>query len=94
MTFLDLWETDSSFNTGGYSNERYDALISQAKKETDQAKRMDLLLEAEKVLVEDDAGVAPIYFQGTSRLIEPYIKDFVYQPYGGSLTLRLYKIQR
>jgi oligopeptide transport system substrate-binding protein len=94
MTFLDLWETDSSFNTGGYSNERYDALISQAKKETDQAKRMDQLLEAEKVLVEDDAGVAPIYFQGTSRLIEPYIKDFVYQPYGGSLTLRLYKIQR
>jgi oligopeptide transport system substrate-binding protein len=94
MTFLDLWETDSSFNTGGYSNERYDALISQAKKETDQAKRMDLLLEAEKVLVADDAGVAPIYFDGTSRLIEPYIKDFVYQPYGGSLTIRLYKIQR
>jgi oligopeptide transport system substrate-binding protein len=94
MTFLDLWETDSSFNTGGYSNERYDALISQAKKETDQAKRMDLLLEAEKVLIEEDAGVAPIYFEGTSRLIEPYIKDFVYQPYGGSLTIRLYKIQR
>jgi oligopeptide transport system substrate-binding protein len=69
-------------------------LISQAKKETDQAKRMDLLLEAEKVLVEEDAGVAPIYFEGTSRLIEPYIKDFVYQPYGGSLTIRLYKIQR
>jgi oligopeptide transport system substrate-binding protein len=94
MTFLDLWETDSPFNTGGYSNERYDALISQAKKETDQAKRMDLLLEAEKVLVEDDAGVAPIYFKGTSRLIEPYIKDFVYIPYGGALVLRLYKIQR
>ena len=94
MTFLDLWESDSPFNTGGYSNERYDQLIEQAKKETDTARRMDLMLEAEKLLVEDDAGVAPIFFEGTSRLIEPFIKDFVYQPYGGSLTVRLYKIQR
>jgi oligopeptide transport system substrate-binding protein len=94
MTFLDLWETDSPFNTGGYSNERYDELIQQAKTETDADKRMQLMQEAEKLLVEDDSGVAPIFFEGTSRLIEPYIKDFVYQPYGGSLTVRLYKIQR
>src|SRR5215207_1392882 len=94
MTFLDLWTTDSPFNTGGYSNERYDQLIEQAKSETDDDKRMQFLQEAEKILVEDDAGVAPIYFEGTSRLIETFIKDFVYQPYGGSLTVRLYKIQR
>jgi oligopeptide transport system substrate-binding protein len=92
MTFLDLWETDSSFNTGGYSNERYDALISQAKKETDQAKRMDLLLEAERLLIAEDASCAPMIFEGEVRLIEPYIKDFVYQPYGGSLDVKLWRV--
>jgi oligopeptide transport system substrate-binding protein len=94
MTFLDLWESESPFNTGGYSNPDYDELIAQAQTETDTATRMDLLREAERLLVEEDAGVAPIYFEGTSRLIEPFIKDFVYQPYGGSLTVRLYRIQR
>jgi oligopeptide transport system substrate-binding protein len=92
MTFLDLWETDSSFNTGGYSNERYDALISQAKKETDQAKRMDLLLEAERLLIEEDASCAPMIFEGEVRLIEPYIKGFIYQPYGGALDVKLWRI--
>jgi oligopeptide transport system substrate-binding protein len=94
MTFLDLWESESPFNTGGYSNPDYDELISQAQTETDAARRMELLQEAERLLVEEDAGVAPIFFEGTTRLIEPSIKDFVYQPYGGSLTLRLYRIQR
>jgi oligopeptide transport system substrate-binding protein len=94
MTFLDLWTTDSPFNTGKYSNERYDQLIKQAKAEVDQDERMQQLEEAEKILVEEDAGVAPMFFEGTSRLIEPFIKDFVYIPYGGALVLRLYKIQR
>jgi oligopeptide transport system substrate-binding protein len=92
MTFLDLWETDSPFNTGGYSNERYDALISQAKTETDQAKRMDLLLEAERLLIEEDASCAPMIFKGEVRLIEPFIKGFVYQPYGGALDVKLWRI--
>jgi hypothetical protein len=39
-------------------------------------------------------GGAPVRFDGDVWLIEPFIKDFVYQPYGGSMTVRLYKIQR
>ena len=94
MTFLDLWESESPFNTGGYKNERYDQLINQAQTETDSGRRMDLLIEAERLLIMKDAGVVPMFFQGTTRLIEPFIKNFVYQPYGGSLTIRLYKVQR
>src|SRR5215211_6629202 len=62
MTFLDLFESSSTYNTsiaGGYKNEHYDQLINDAKKETDDAKRMNMLLDAEKILVEEDAGVAP-----------------------------------
>lgn len=93
MTFLDLWESDSPFNTGGYSNDRYDELINQAKSETDAAKRMEQMEEAEKLLIEEDAGVGPIFYQGTTRLIDPKIKNFVYHNYGGSLDLKLYRIE-
>jgi oligopeptide transport system substrate-binding protein len=92
MTFLDLWETDSPFNTGHYSNERYDQLIAQAKKETDEDERMDLMLEAERLLVEEDAGCAPMVFEGEVRLIETFIKNFVYQPYGGALDVKLWRV--
>jgi len=92
MTFLDLWETDSPFNTGHYSNERYDQLIEQAKKETDEDERMDLMLEAERLLIEEDAGCAPMVFEGEVRLIETFIKNFVYQPYGGALDVKLWRV--
>lgn len=93
MTFLDLWESDSPYNTGSYSNERYDQLIEQARTETDEATRMDQLEEAEKILIAEDAGCVPLHFEGTTRLIDPRIKNFVYHNYGGSLDLKLYKIQ-
>jgi oligopeptide transport system substrate-binding protein len=93
MTYLDLWTSDSSFNTGKYSNPRYDKLIQQAKTEADPAQRMDLMLQAEKLLIEEDAATAPMFFQGTTRLINPEITGFLYHKYGGSLDLKLYKYE-
>jgi oligopeptide transport system substrate-binding protein len=95
MTFLDLFESSSSYNTnvaGNYKNEHYDELINSAKKETDTGKRMDMLLEAEKILVEEDAGVAPWRFYGKAYLVEPTITRFVDQPYGGGKDYSLWKL--
>ena len=93
MTFLDLWTSDSPFNTGRYSNERYDQLIARAKEEADPATRMDMLLEAERILIEEDAGCGPLHFEGVTRLINPSIKNFVYHNYGGALDLKVYRLQ-
>jgi oligopeptide transport system substrate-binding protein len=92
MTFLDLWESDSSFNTGGYSNPEYDKLIEAAKTESDPAGRMDLMEEAERIFIEQDAGCAPLFFQGRTWLVEPTIKGYWYHNYGGSLDLKLYRV--
>jgi oligopeptide transport system substrate-binding protein len=96
MTFLDLFESSSTYNTsiaGHYKNERYDQLISDAKKETDTAKRMDMLLEAEKLLVEEDAALAPWRFYGEAFLVNPdVISRFVRQPYGGGKDYSLWKL--
>jgi oligopeptide transport system substrate-binding protein len=96
MTFLDLFESSSSYNTsiaGHYKNERYDQLISGAKEEPDVAKRMDMLLEAEKLLVEEDAAMAPWRFYGSAYLVDPEtISRFVDQPYGGGKDYSLWKL--
>ena len=92
MTFLDLFLSDSSFNTGKYKGERYDELINQALTETDFARRMDQMLEAERVLIEEDAGLAPVYFEGQVWLIDPSIKNFVYYRSGGD-AIKLWRLQ-
>jgi oligopeptide transport system substrate-binding protein len=93
MTFLDLFESSSAFNTYEYSNPDYDRLISSAREELDQGKRMGMLEQAEKILVTDDAGCAPIFFQGQARLQKPYVTKYVNQPYGGGRDISLWRIQ-
>jgi oligopeptide transport system substrate-binding protein len=93
MTFMDLFESTSSFNTQKYSNPKYDDLIQSARKELNQDKRMDMLKQAEKILVTDDAGTAPMYFQGQALLIKPSITRYVNQPYGGGKDISLWRIK-
>jgi oligopeptide transport system substrate-binding protein len=61
MTFLDMWLTGGGNNNTGWSSARYDALIAQARKEPDLAKRAALLREAEAIVVEDDFPIIPLY---------------------------------
>jgi oligopeptide transport system substrate-binding protein len=93
MTFLDYFESTSPYNTFNYKNARYDELISGAREETDDAKRMDMLLEAEKILVAEDAAVSPWRFYGEASLVRPdLIKKYVDQPYGGGKDYSLWKL--
>jgi oligopeptide transport system substrate-binding protein len=94
MTFLDLFEPGSSFNTSNYENERYGQLISDAREETDQAARMEMLLEAERILVEEDAAATGVYFEGEVHLVRPVIKNFVDHKYGGGIDLRWWRLEQ
>ena len=85
MTFLDLWTTDSAFNDIRFSNERYDRLISDAKREADEGERMRMMLEAERILVEEDAGLVPVYYVAEATLSKPsveYVDGFTGHPWG------------
>ena len=93
MTFLDLYLSDSSFNTGGYKNDQYDQLITDAQAEADPAARLELMQEAERLLVEEDAAVAPIFFDGEAELIRSSIKNYVDHPYGGGIDLSLWRLE-
>lgn len=90
MTFLDLYVTDGTNNETGYSNEEYDQLIDDAKVKyaNDPEKRWEAMLEAEKLLVQEDTVVAPIYQRGRLVLIKPNVKGFVEHLFGPDYTLK------
>lgn len=67
INFLDIFQSKSGSNRTGWSNAEYDKLIEGAYKEPDDAKRLQMLHDAEKILV-SDAPVAPLYFYNTSLL--------------------------
>ena len=81
MTFLDLFVTNGGNNDAAYSNAKYDEKIAGAKKETDPAKRMALLHEAEDILMED-MPIIPLYYYTTVVCQKPTIKDVRISPLG------------
>jgi oligopeptide transport system substrate-binding protein len=82
MTFMDLYLSDSPFNNSFFENEEYDRLIRGAQTESDLDKRMQMMLEAEKILIEE-AGTVPAWFDADSGVKKPYFKSFAPHSFGG-----------
>lgn len=76
INFLDIFQSKSGSNRTGWSNPEYDKLIEGAYKEPDDAKRLQMLHDAEKILV-SDAPVAPLYFYNTSLLTSDKVSGIV-----------------
>ncbi len=75
-SFLEIFETENFFNIVGFKNPDYDNMISKARQETDDKKRMNLLSEAEKLLFEK-MPVCPLYFVHNSYALKQNLKGFV-----------------
>lgn len=90
MTFVDLFVTGSSHNLMSYSNPDFDALIEQAKGDlaTDAEGRWQAMADAEKILIEEDAAIAPVYQQGQMSLQKPYVHDIFKHPFGGDYSYK------
>jgi oligopeptide transport system substrate-binding protein len=82
IDFLGVWITDSPLNQSGFSNLKYDRLGANAKVETDPIRRFQQLARAEKILIEDEAVLAPTLHVCFSRLIRPSVEGLVFHPYG------------
>jgi oligopeptide transport system substrate-binding protein len=82
MTFLDLYLADSPFNNSFFENEEYDRLIKGAQTESDTEKRMQMMLEAERILIEQ-AGTVPVYYFAVSGVKKPYFKGYAPHAFGG-----------
>lgn len=74
-TFAQLLQTGFGINLTGYSNPRYDALLAEATRQPDPARRRALLEEAERVMLADHP-VLPVYFYVNKHLVKPYVSGW------------------
>jgi len=62
-------------NTSEYNNPKFDDLMKQAGLQTDLAKRGELMVEAEKMMIQD-LPIIPIYFYTTKHAVSPAVKGW------------------
>ncbi|WP_342491629.1 peptide ABC transporter substrate-binding protein [Bacillus sp. FSL R5-0422] len=95
ITFSDLFITGGGNNHMGYSNKKYDQLLKDAsgKLAAKPEERWKALQEAEKVLLQDDAGLSPIYQRATNYLISNKVKGFVIHKVGPEFSYKWMKIE-
>lgn len=75
MTFLDLFISHSGQNQTGWKNPRFDGLIADAVSEPVPNKRLELLRQAEALIL-NESPVIPIYTYLRWTLMRPYVKGY------------------
>lgn len=74
MSYMEIWLGDSSQNNSGYASPEYDKLIKAALVEKDAKKRMGMIAQAEKVIL-NDAPLIPLQLRRKAILTAPALKD-------------------
>ncbi|PEP53436.1 peptide ABC transporter substrate-binding protein [Bacillus wiedmannii] len=79
MTYLDMFESKHSHNQMSFSDQKYDEIIKKAGGElmSDAKKRWEELGKAEKLLLQEDVALVPLYQSARSYVMKPYVKGVV-----------------
>lgn len=70
-TFLDICYSTDGNNDRAYNSPAYDALLDQAGREMDPDKRLALLSEAERIMVEEDLPLIPLFTYANVQMFDP-----------------------
>ena len=92
VTFLDIFTTNNVQNNGKYSNPEYDALINKSKTTdaTDENARWQDLLDATKILTDDQAAI-PLYQANQANLTRSNVHGYNITPNGSYNLVTAYK---
>ncbi|MGB0514690.1 MAG: ABC transporter substrate-binding protein, partial [Wenzhouxiangellaceae bacterium] len=75
FAFLELFHSEHGRNDSGYFNPRYDRLLAQIATERIPARRRNLMVEAERMLLADQV-ILPLYTYVTKRLVNPRLQGW------------------
>ncbi|MGH8021397.1 MAG: peptide ABC transporter substrate-binding protein [Opitutaceae bacterium] len=75
ISFLEIFTMGNPNNQTGWSNARYDALIAEAGRAAESARRLKLFAEAETLLL-NEAPIIPIFIYSTVRLVDPRVEGW------------------
>lgn len=70
-TFLDINRTGDGNNDRNFSSDRFDAMLERARSEPDPKTRLAMLAEVERVLVEEEAPLVPIFHYVSLYMFDP-----------------------
>lgn len=89
MTYMDMFETGSTTDYGGWSNADYDSIIESAKfgdlaKDVDT--RWEKLISCEQMLA-DDCVIFPVYAQSQAMMISPNVSGIIFYTIGSNYTM-------
>lgn len=88
MTFMELFLTGSPNNSAFFDNERYNELVNAGAVDSNADKRLDMFREAEKILVADNAGIAPLTYNVKTTYMQSYVKGILVQAGGPAWELK------
>jgi oligopeptide transport system substrate-binding protein len=71
QTFIDMFVTDGGNNQTGWSNPQYDQMLQVSESTPDPARRLQILHDMEKILVDDGVPIVPVYFYVGMALYYP-----------------------
>lgn len=83
--FLEGFKSEGGYIPIGWKNSRYDDLIDRAAVSNDSEERLELLKEAEKLLVYEEVMVAPTVSRNTNVFINKNLKGVMLPTFGGTL---------
>ncbi|WP_025695368.1 peptide ABC transporter substrate-binding protein [Paenibacillus durus] len=85
-SFLEMFASWSTDNDSGWHNAEYDSYIRQAQQTGNDAVRMKLYHQAERLLI-DQMVIIPVHYFKEFTLQKPYVHG-VYKDYSGALVYR------
>lgn len=74
--FLGMYTSDSVQNESKFADPAYDALYQEANAQADPGKRMELLHQAEAILISENMRMIPLYTYGKPILVKENITGF------------------
>ncbi|MBI3812446.1 MAG: peptide ABC transporter substrate-binding protein [Nitrospirae bacterium] len=72
--FMNLFTSTSGNNRGRWKNDRYDRLIRSAAADPDPARRQAGYDEAQRILLETDAAIMPLFVATQNWVVKPYVR--------------------
>ena len=88
-TYLSMLLSNSTYNCSGIHDEEYDAIVAQSDRETDPAKRSELMHQAEHLAVGEQFYIMPLYAMKSVNLVNPDITGIRQIPATGALDYRM-----
>ncbi len=80
MSFLSSFTSNKNENVVRFDNSEYNSLIESANNESDPAKKQDLMIQAETLLL-DEMAVGPLYYTCTTYALSSKVENLVRTPF-------------